>query len=207
MKLNAFWLKIIALIAMTVDHYGYFIEPSVDIYRIIGRLAFVIFAYFVANAYIHTSNRMKHGLILLGFGLAIDVILIATNNYVFSNIFITLSLGYFLIYSYDKKKYLISILLVALTFFLNIDYGVYGVLLISVCYIFFNNPLKIALINITLIFICGMFESMSVLQLYSTFGILLRYLYNNERGYKVKYLFYIYYPLHIIVLSYLSNYL
>ncbi|MGL4382618.1 MAG: TraX family protein, partial [Bacilli bacterium] len=84
--LNAFWLKIIALITMTIDHYGYFIRPEEPIYRIIGRLSFVLFGYFCANAYIYTSNKKKYFMTLLSLGIIIDLVLIITNNYLFSNI-------------------------------------------------------------------------------------------------------------------------
>ena len=207
MKLNAFYLKVIALISMTVDHYGYFIEPDNDLYRIIGRLAFVIFAYMVANAYLHTSNRLKHGLILLGFGLAIDVVLLLTNNYYFSNIFITLAIGYFLIYCYDTKKYLLMIPFLAIPFFINIDYGFYGILLILACYIFFDKIHLLFVTNIALIAIFSHFNELNTIQYYSCLGILLLALYNQERGYKLKYFFYIYYPLHIIIINAMALYL
>ncbi|MDH6603627.1 hypothetical protein OKW23_000767 [Bacilli bacterium PM5-9] len=205
MKLNAFWLKIIALISMTIDHYGYFLEPNVIEYRIIGRLAFVIFAYFVANAYIYTSNRLKYGITLLCFGLIIDLFLIITNNYIFSNIFITLACGYFLIYSFDKEKYYLSIALLIVTLFVNMDYGLYGIVLILVCYLYFNEPIKIAVINLVLVLIAIYTQEIMGIQIFSTFGILLLLLYNREKGYNIKYLFYIYYPLHIVILGFLAS--
>ena len=42
-------LKIIAAISMVIDHTGMLIFPGEDIFRIIGRLAFPIFAFFIAE--------------------------------------------------------------------------------------------------------------------------------------------------------------
>ena len=54
-------LKIIALIAMTIDHIGLQFLPHVTILRIIGRLAFPIFAYMIAEGCLHTRNRRRYG--------------------------------------------------------------------------------------------------------------------------------------------------
>ena len=204
-ELNAFQLKIIALVTMTIDHIGYFIFPDIIAFRIIGRLSFVIFAFFVANAYIYTSNRLKHGLILLACGIAFDLIILLMNSYINSNIFITLAIGYFIIYFYDLKKYYIAILILLLTFFIPVEYGFYGVILIFTSYLFFKEPKKLVLINTILILLSYSFLNMSQLQLFSIIGSLLLCLYNNERGRKLKYFFYFYYPIHIVIIYWIAN--
>ena len=42
-------LKIIAALAMLADHAGYLLFPDVTVLRIIGRLAFPIFAFTIAE--------------------------------------------------------------------------------------------------------------------------------------------------------------
>ena len=69
MKLNTFWLRIIALIAMTFDHIGVLL-PSftsfgmesnlVIAFRIIGRIAFPLFVFLEIEAIRHTSNPYKY---------------------------------------------------------------------------------------------------------------------------------------------------
>ena len=44
-------LKIIALIAMTCDHVGKELVPGINVLQIVGRLAFPIFAYMIAEAF------------------------------------------------------------------------------------------------------------------------------------------------------------
>lgn len=204
-SLDAFWLKVIALISMTIDHIGYFLFPDLIILRIIGRLAFVIFAYFCANAYIYTSNRLKYGLTLLVLGLIMDVIVYTSGFYVTSNIFITLGLGFFLIYGYDKNQYWLIALILILLAFIKVDYGYYGVLVIFASYIFFKRIDYLMFANIVLITIFFFLKQLSDLQYYSIFGIGLLFLYNYQRGYSIKYFFYLYYPLHILILQYLST--
>ena len=50
-------LKIIAAIAMTVDHIGVVIFPNFAILRIIGRIAFPIFAFMIAEGCRYTKKQ------------------------------------------------------------------------------------------------------------------------------------------------------
>jgi hypothetical protein len=68
--LDGFWLKVIGIITMTFDHIGMFLifynaSNSVPytvgfVFRIIGRLAFPIFAFLLAEGMRHTSNRGRY---------------------------------------------------------------------------------------------------------------------------------------------------
>ena len=53
-------LKIIAMICMTVDHVGFILFPKQEIFRIIGRLAFPIFAYMIAEGCRYTRNYGRY---------------------------------------------------------------------------------------------------------------------------------------------------
>lgn len=197
-ELNAFTLKIIALLSMTIDHIGYFLYPQYTILRIIGRIAFVIFAYFSANAYFYTRNKELYFVRLLVFGLLIDLVAYLTNNYYVSNIFITLSLGFLSIYAFDKKKYyLLLVLLVPMVLNIEYDYGFYGVALVFASYYLRS---KIGFLLIVNAFLVMVFD-LSNIQLYSSIGLLLLMFYNNEQGPKMKYFFYLYYPIHIIIIN------
>ena len=50
-------LKLIAMLSMLIDHVGMLLFPGVRVLRIIGRLAFPIFAYMIAEGCAHTRSR------------------------------------------------------------------------------------------------------------------------------------------------------
>ena len=77
--LSANALKIIACVAMAIDHMGYMIFPSQKIFRIIGRIAYPIFAYFLAKGCYYTKNRLKRFLTLFIFAVVCQ-----TGYYLFS---------------------------------------------------------------------------------------------------------------------------
>ena len=54
--LNGNALKIIGAVSMFIDHVGVLFFPRVLFLRIIGRLAFPIFAYLIAEGCRHTNN-------------------------------------------------------------------------------------------------------------------------------------------------------
>jgi hypothetical protein len=62
-------LKMLALATMLVDHIGYMFFPNEMLFRIIGRLAFPIFAYQIAIGYSRTSNIKKYVLRISLFAL------------------------------------------------------------------------------------------------------------------------------------------
>jgi len=203
--MNAFILKLIGIISMSIDHIGFFLFPQYIILRIIGRIAFVIFAYFTANAYFYTRDKVKHGLILLGYGILIDIVMLLTGNYIVSNIFITLALGYFLIMAYDTKNILLGIGSLLPLLFLRIDYQWYGVLLILASFILKDKRFFLLLVNIVLIYIFHYIDNLSLLQEYSIMGMLLLLFYNYQRGPGMKLFFYLFYPLHILILVLISH--
>ena len=58
-------LKWIALIIMTIDHIGYYFypflpEPAYLSLRMIGRLAFPVFAFYIVKGFARTSDRFKY---------------------------------------------------------------------------------------------------------------------------------------------------
>ncbi len=66
--LSSFWLKIIALITMTIDHIGVLMLQYVTNYNVailfktIGRLALPLFCFMIVEGVIHTKNFKKYAL-------------------------------------------------------------------------------------------------------------------------------------------------
>ena len=77
--LSSFWIKVIALVLMTLDHVAKFmyyndISPQIaDILEIVGRLGFPLFILLLAEGVRHTSNFGKYALRL---GILAAVILV-----------------------------------------------------------------------------------------------------------------------------------
>ena len=67
-------LKLLALIAMTCDHVGYQLLPQYEFLRTIGRLAFPIFAYMIAEGAKYTKNRLRYFLQMFGCGLLCSIV-------------------------------------------------------------------------------------------------------------------------------------
>ncbi len=224
LSVDGFTLKIIAIITMLIDHTGAVLFPNIIILRLIGRIAFPIFCFLIVEGYFHTKNLKKYLTRLFIFAfiseIPFDLALINhVGDYKISylsnlNVFFTLFLGLIVVTIVDKiilntdEKLLIKILgtcgiLLCFIFsiILDTDYSAGGLCLILILYLFKTEQLK------RFIF--------SGLCLYSFFGLvemtgMLAFLpigfYNGKRGLKVKYLFYIFYPLHIIILAIIRLY-
>ena len=117
--LSSFWLKIIALVTMTIDHVGltFDIEPL----RYIGRLALPLFCFMIAEGVLHTRNFKKYVLRLGIMAAAISVIIVLTDvvPLIRNNggsmkdagvIFIDLLLGAVAVYCLKHNKWYIKLL-------------------------------------------------------------------------------------------------
>ncbi len=71
--MNGNQLKAVALVAMTVDHIGYILFPQVVWLRVVGRLAFPIFAFMVAEGCFYTRSRRRYLLLMCACALVIQI--------------------------------------------------------------------------------------------------------------------------------------
>jgi hypothetical protein len=99
-------LKLLALATMLVDHIGYMYFPNEMLFRIIGRLAFPIFAYQIALGYSRTSNLKKYVLRLSLFALITQVPYSFFSpemkfNPLHFNVLFTFLVGIGMLYAYD----------------------------------------------------------------------------------------------------------
>lgn len=212
-KISRNQLKMIALLSMVIDHIGAVLFPEQFVFRLIGRLAFPIFGYLIVEGYIHTHNLKHYGLRLLAFGLLSEVPFdLAFSGQVLEfghqNIFFTLATGLVGIWIYDKLKHKADLLSAILVFILALlaqrlgfDYGLFGVVMIVGIYTI-QSRLYQAL------WIVLMMAMMTVLyaypiQLGAGISAILIYYYDRTKGRYLpqwKYLFYIIYPLHLLIL-------
>ena len=67
-------LKIIAMISMLIDHAGLLLFNDNEVMRIIGRLAFPVFAFLIAEGCFYTKNKLRHFLEIFILGAVCQVV-------------------------------------------------------------------------------------------------------------------------------------
>lgn len=97
-------LKIIAALSMVADHIGYLLFPEVKILRIIGRIAFPIFAFMIAQGCKHTRNKKKYFFTVSGLALACQLVYYFFADSLYMCILVTFSLSILMIYSLQNFK-------------------------------------------------------------------------------------------------------
>lgn len=97
-------LKLIACVAMFIDHFGLVIYPNVMIYRILGRLAYPIFAYFIVEGCKYTRNKLKHFLLIFSVGTVYFFFYLIAYDQVYPSIFLTFSVSILNVYLIDALK-------------------------------------------------------------------------------------------------------
>ena len=209
--MSSFSLKIIPIIAMTLDHWNIILGGSIYM-RILGRLAFPIFSFLIGEGYRHTRNKKNYFLKIFFYSvlLQIPVFLFYSSNEDL-NIFFTLATGILFISILENNKmnkltkFLLVLFLVIGSEYFKFDYGAYGVLSIVIFYNFRERKQKIfwlfLFINIVYIYLDRVF----LIQIFSLFSLFLIFKYNGKEGIKNKKFFYFYYPAHILLLYLLSN--
>lgn len=95
--MTGFQLKLLAMIAMTLDHIGCIFFPRLPLLRMIGRLAMPILCFFIGEGLRHTRNPQKYLLRLVGFALIselpFDLAFYGRVNWASQNVYFTLALG------------------------------------------------------------------------------------------------------------------
>ncbi len=212
-------LKIIALIAMTCDHMGKLLFPELKVLQIIGRFAFPIFAYMIAEGCTYTRNMKKYFGMTAGVALICQIVYFVTMQSLYMCVMVTFALSIVLIAIIKKAQqtkntrsatlwwFVFGFSIIA-TFFLcsilpnlptgtdyYIDYGMIGVMLPVIIYVYNSKVTKLVATTLMLILLGSYLGG---LQWFALMAVLLLALYNNERGkLRLKYVFYIYYPLHM----------
>lgn len=219
-------LKIIACISMFFDHFGFLVYPQVMAYRYIGRLAFPIFAYMIAEGALYTKNKTKQILIMGWMAIIMQTVLYYVTQLTDLSIFVHFTLSLILIRLFDyfieklkTKQYVLSILSI-ITFVLLIwslyyiteeymyfymNYGILGIMLPVLIYLIkkYIPKFKNLIVTITMVILLLWFAAKLQLPInnYGLLSVVLLQFYNGKRGkLKMKYFFYLFYPLHFVVI-------
>lgn len=220
--LNGSWLKMLAIFTMLIDHLAafywwhipVFVQPlfvlghkNITLYfllRCVGRIAFPLFAFLLVEGFQHTSNRKRYGSRLAAFALISELpwnlIHSGTWHYASQNVFFTLLLGFLGMwvlerYADDYRRMALSLIgLLVTSILLRADYGCSGFGFIMLLYVLRNSPLMQTVIGSCMLssrWIAGL-------------AFIPINLYNGRRGFikgtVAKYLFYVFYPLHLFLI-------
>lgn len=231
--MSSFTLKMIAMVTMLIDHLGDSMLKYTSFMNVIGRLSFPIFAFQISEGYIHTKDLKKYFFRLFVFAIIsqapfmLFLSLFSTEIYTL-NIFFTLFLGLLSIHCYNiicKSKFnmfkniklnsitkqiiaiLPAIFIGILAEITHCDYGLFGITIIFIFYVFKNHKI----LMITSYVICCILKYAKNLIfnyhpyylffcLFTILSIVFIDLYNKKQGKKIKYLLYAFYPVHLLIL-------
>ena len=235
--MSQFILKMIAAFTMLIDHAGLILFPGNDIFRIIGRLAFPIYAYCIAEGFLYTRNRLKYFLRIFILGAACQLVYDIVERDIYIGILLTFSMSVILMYLASgaqsalfgdgsslckiiekiirkniplvaDKIISLTMLLLGITavyvlcYYVEVDYGFIGVMLPVFTSLFRDRTRRFFMFTAGLIALCIHFAYFgNTIQLFSLFTVPIIAMYNGNPGkYRLKYFFYVFYPLHLGIL-------
>ena len=223
------WLKVIAIdhVALVILRYvPAYTEPLMTIghqtitwyflLRSVGRLAFPLFCFLLVEGFLHTHDRRKYGRNLLVFALISEIPFNLTHGghlYGWSqNVFFTLFLGFLalcVVRRWEEDSQAIPqsaifaehnrlLVLIVAGYLLRCDYGNCGISFILLLYVLRRNEILRAAIG------CCFLGSRWIAGL----AFIPMAFYNGRRGFIQgsfgKYLFYLFYPLHLLALYFIK---
>lgn len=172
------------------------------------------FCFLLVEGFFHTHNLKKYILNLGIFALISEPIYdLACVGTLFSlgqqNVLFTLLLGLIILTIIKRfnKNVIISFVTIAIgayiSYICNLDGWYYGIALISVFYLFYDMPTLKYTASILVMYICGLnFTISGFIDPYfltAVTSLLFISMYNGERGMKMKYFFYVFYPGHLLI--------
>jgi hypothetical protein len=198
-------LKLIIIITMTVDHMGAVLFVFEPIYRIIGRAAFPLVAYQAAEGAVKTRSFKRYLLRLFVFAclsqLPYMMLFPGSLNPIFTVLFGVAAIG---LWERGGVSRLLSAAVCLASFVVPLDYGAYGVFMILMFNLFredkFRMLFSFIFLNIAYAYATGVY--LQAYCLTALFPILFFREKEKETGFRLpKYLFYFYYPAHLLVLA------
>lgn len=229
-QFNANYLKMIAIIAMTIDHVADLIYPGFPAQPVafglhfIGRLTAPIMWFFVCEGYYYTRNVKKYMLRMFIFAVishfaycfAFGISMIPFKDSIFNqtSVIYPLFIAIVVLWMQDTElsinKWLKRIIIFVLIWTaFPADWSCIAVLAILDMYKKRGDLKKQMIAMIPYVAIYGIVSFFCVSKIYALvlFGVVLVYpflkLYNGEKGKAgwMKWFFYIYYPAHLIIVG------
>lgn len=187
---------------MLIDHIGAVFFPGISVFRIIGRISFPLFVVLLVDGEKYTHNARQYAFRLLLLGLVSQPIYQLLFETTQRNILFLLLWGLLclrLVRLFPKWRLLIWVAGAAIAQFLDLEYGAYGIGLIALIRYFQTGGIWWAgWIGLHLSYLI-VAPGLAISQFPAIFVPLLLYAANHQRGPKARW-FYLFYPLHLLVL-------
>lgn len=197
-------IYIAACLSMLVDHIGRVFFPGYTVFVALGRLAFPLFAWGVSRGYRMTISFQNYALRLLFISLVSQIpyfLLFHSNNL---NVCFTLLAGLICLKLYTSQchiivKFLTIAFILMLSELFKFEYGIYGLLVILMFYIFDDKEISF-LLQLVLAILYVIIKSVDPVQLIASLSpILIMYLKNID--FKInRAIRYAFYPGHLLFL-------
>ena len=210
-------LKVIACVTMLLDHIGAVFVPGYGL-RIIGRLAFPVYCFLLAEGMAHTRDVRKYGLRLaigaLLSEIPFDLLFFGGFTWGHQSVMVTLLLGYGMTLWVRRmpRLGLVAVIVCALAAdVLNTDYGAMGVMMIALFTWTRALEDRLGWQAVGLAVLCWLkggagFQIGAVhipIQLFGVLAMVPICLYSGRKGTSsraVQWWFYLFYPVHLAVL-------
>ena len=219
-------LKMIAITTMFIDHFAYLVVPSQSIpywlLHFIGRTAAPIMCYLIAEGHHHTSNKKRYFYRLLLFALISHipyVLYFEISFFSATSVIWSLAMGLLALIAAKNEHYSLPVkaafILLSCLLAYNANWNYIGVLWIVNFGVFRGDFKKQAIGFSAIGLIFYVIQGLIRVGPHVSYRIgilvplLLIYLYNGKRGNNstvAKWSFYIFYPLHSIILYLLKVY-
>lgn len=95
-NINLDVLKLIALLSMTIDHIGHILFPEEISYRIIGRLSFPLFAFLITTHLVQKNLFKKYIYRILFFGIISSILITPFKAYFYESFTLNILWSFFL---------------------------------------------------------------------------------------------------------------
>lgn len=216
-------LKLIACVTMLLDHIGAVFLPGIGL-RMIGRLAFPIYCFLLAEGAYYTRSRKEYGLrLLLGLLLSelpFDLLFFGRLTFAHQSVMVTLMLGFLYAAAMNylpSKGYRILLLLpfAMLAELMNADYGGWGVATVGLFVITRESCNKWWLQALWLVILSWIIGGIGVsvgpavipIQMFSVAALIPIALYDGHKianNIWIRRGFYLFYPVHLLILYLIS---
>ena len=205
-----------------MKEYGVLFYVYTVLRMVIGRVAFPIFCFLLVEGFQKTRDVKKYifrlGIFALVSEIPFDLAL--TGNlfdFAYQNVFFTLFLGVVVLAIMNQiqklnihkvVKVILSVIAVVagagIADVLNTDYYAMGVVFIVTLYLFRNHSVWRFFAGALVLLGGGILVGIGLSELAGLIAFAFICFYNGERGLKLKYVFYLFYPVHLLVLYLLA---